>query len=64
MSRRPIWLTVPYRKLLPTITPRPWVGLTEDEVNEIYKVVRPDVLEFWRRCEAKLKTKNERKEMK
>lgn len=37
---------------------RPWVGLTEDEMNDIYKVVRPNVFEFWKRCEAKLKEKN------
>lgn len=37
---------------------RTWVGLTEDEAEDIYRIVRPDVMKFWRLCEAKLKERN------
>ena len=37
---------------------REWVGLTEDEAEDIYRIVRPDVMKFWRLCEAKLKERN------
>jgi hypothetical protein len=59
---------VPYRKLLPTITPRPWVGLTDAEVAEIYMSNTdkplPAKWDFARAIEAALKAKNERKETK
>ena len=58
MNRKPIGLSVPYRKVDDPKTK--WVGLTPDEINEI-KHSLPDVYSMFdvaRAVEAKLKNKN------
>jgi len=41
--------------------PKPWVGLTEDEITECFKITPDQYLpwQIYRRIEAKLKEKNE-----
>jgi hypothetical protein len=34
MTRRPIWLTVPYRKVAEPPKKRKWVDLTDEELRE------------------------------
>jgi hypothetical protein len=49
-----------YRRMMHDSTKRPWVGLTEEEVKECFKVT-PDMHLPWHiytRIEAKLKEKN------
>jgi len=36
---------------------RPWVGLTDEEYTELWGM-KPDLLNFFRKIEAKLKEKN------
>ena len=36
MTRRPIWLTVPYRKVVQPPKKSEWVDLTDDEMLMIY----------------------------
>lgn len=58
MTRRPIGITVPYRKVDGDKTK--WVGLTPQEINEL-KYNLPDVYSLFdvaRAVEAKLKQKN------
>lgn len=57
MSRRPIWLTVPYRKVVEPPKKREWVGLTDAETNELWESTDSD-WELMKRVEAKLKEKN------
>ena len=43
--------------LITELPPRPWVGLTDEEYTELWGM-KPDLLNFFRKIEAKLKEKN------
>jgi hypothetical protein len=59
MSRRPIWLSIPYRKKEPSKEQRTWVGLTDEERMELYsKFTDSDEWTYEKAIEAKLKEKN------
>jgi hypothetical protein len=67
MSRRPIWLTVPYRSVFPKKDyklPKEWVGLTDEEIQKVIAEVSqiPPIdfttTTYARAVEAKLKEKN------
>jgi hypothetical protein len=47
--RKPIGLTAPYREDDDDIQDykKPWVGLTEEEVDEIYTYVQEEVSKHW-----------------
>ena len=59
MSRRPIWLSIPYRKKEPSKEQRTWVGLTDAEMKQTcYEACSYDPYTIARAIEAKLKEKN------
>ena len=59
--RKPIGLTAPYREDDDDIQDykKPWVGLTDDEIDEVVKSCNTtDTYKYFRAIEAKLKEKN------
>lgn len=44
-------------EIWPRLEPRQWVGLTDEEYTELWGA-KPDLLNFFRKIEAKLKEKN------
>lgn len=53
-------LFTPLGQVLPLYPQRTWVGLTSEEIGEIYRVGWANNMELARAIEAKLKEKNER----
>lgn len=63
MTRKPIGVTSPYRKIGCVQhdcerCQRGWVGLTDEEVNKMWDFYKPAAFDFYVAIEAKLKEKN------
>jgi hypothetical protein len=68
MTRKPIGLSIPYRKKPEPTQKRPWVGLTDDEalalVEQDYRMEEyaEAAVQLIRRAEVELRKKNSEKE--
>ena len=59
-QRAAIWRAEAYKQAGHDVIQRPWIGLTEDEITECFKITPDQYLpwQIYRRIEAKLKEKN------
>jgi hypothetical protein len=58
MTRKPIGLSVPYRKKPEPTQKRPWVGLTDEEIERLIHNFKGDPWSLLMEFETRLKEKN------